>query len=434
MGQFIFITLLASAIFLFYKSAKRIWDNIQLGLPFDRSDNKPERIKRMILIAFGQQKMFKKPIPAILHLFVYLGFLIVNIELIEIMLDGILGTHRLFEPFFGSLYPHLINFFEFFAVAVLISCVILFIRRNIIRVRRFQLADMKSWNKLDANLILIFEVVLMFFLLSMNATDTLIRQSQGSYQSFLFSDMFIPLFENFKPIQLHTAERFFWWAHIIGILFFANYVPYSKHLHIFLAFPNTYYSNLNPKGEMNNMESVTNEVKIMIGLQPAPTGGEQATEIARFGAKDIKDLTQKNLLDAYTCTECGRCTSSCPANLTGKTLSPRKIMIATRERLEEVAKNIKSHGPDHDDGKSLLNDYITNEEIFACTTCNACTEACPVNIEPVDIIMKLRRYKSMEESQGPSEWNMMYQNIETSFSPWKFPPTDRFNWKEELNK
>lgn len=429
--QIIFALLLLAAAVLFVRSVQRIIFNIKLGRPFDRSDRKGERWKNVLLIAFGQQKMFKKPLPAILHLFVYIGFLIVNIELLEIVVDGLTGKHRAFQPMLGSFYPFLINFFEFFAVAVLLSCIIFLVRRNVLSIQRFKNKEMTSWPKLDANIILIAEIVLMIFLLSMNATDSLLMEKKGVAQSFFFSDMLKGLYAGFSPGQLQVAERVFWWAHIIGIFAFANYVPYSKHLHIFLAFPNTYWSNLNPQGKMENMPDVTNEVKMMLGAQPDENAAPPE-EIGRFGAKDVTDLTQKNILDAYTCTECGRCTAQCPANITGKQLSPRKIMMDTRDRAEDTGRFIKQNGKDQQDGKALLGDYITDEEINACTSCNACVEACPVSIDPLSIILQLRRYKVMEESGGPAAWTNMYQSIETTFNPWKFPPTDRFKWAEKM--
>lgn len=430
--QIIFVLLLIGAIGFFIRSVQRITRNIKLGKSFDRSDNPAERWKQVFFIALGQKKMFKRPIPALLHLLVYVGFLLINIELLEIILDGLLGTHRLFKPFLGELYPILINFFEFFAVMVTLSCVIFLIRRNIIKIDRFHKPEMKSWPTLDANLILVLEIVLMFFLLNMNATDTAMVIKAGGQQSYFFSDFFVSFYNSASLEDIHLAERFYWWAHIIGIFFFANYVPFSKHLHIFLAFPNTYWSNLEDMGKVENMDSVTNEVKYALGL--ATPDPNTPTEIARFGAKDVTDLSQKSILDAYTCTECGRCTSNCPANITGKALSPRAIMMATRDRAEELGAFKQKNGMDQEDGKSLLGDHITEEEIFACTSCNACTEACPVNIEPMSIILELRRFKVMEEAKGPNEWNMMYQNIETSFSPWKFSPSDRGNWTEDLNK
>lgn len=430
--QIIFVLLLAGAISFFIRSVQRITRNIKLGKDFDRSDNPKERWKQVFFIALGQKKMFKRPIPALLHLFVYIGFLLINIELLEIILDGALGTHRLFKPLLGDFYHFLINFFEFFAVMVALACFIFLIRRNIVKIDRFHKPEMKSWPTIDANLILVLEIVLMFCLLNMNATDTAMVLKNGGQQSYFFSDMFVGWYDYASIEGIHITERFYWWAHIIGIFFFANYVPYSKHLHIFLAFPNTYWSNLEFMGKAENMESVTNEVKYALGMAtPDPNA---PTEIARFGAKDVTDLSQKSILDAYTCTECGRCTSNCPANITGKVLSPRAIMMATRDRAEELGDYRQKNGHDADDGKSLLTDHISEEELFACTSCNACTEACPVNIEPLSIILELRRFKVMEEAKGPQEWNMMYQNIETSFSPWKFAPADRGNWTEELNK
>ena len=429
-SQIIFGLLLIGAVTFFLKNANKIRTNILLGKDYERKGNSPERWKRVFLLAFGQKKMFKRPIPALLHFFVYAGFLIVNIELLEIVLDGITGKHRIMSGLLGSSYTPIINFFEFFAVAVFVSCFIFWIRRNIIKIKRFHLKEMLQWPKLDANLILYFEMALMFILLSMNATDTVIQERAGVSQGFFFSDLLVPLYSGIGDSIVYV-ERAFWWTHIIGIFFFANYVLYSKHLHIFLAFPNSYYSNLDSAGKMDNMNEVTNEVKLMLGM---PGDSSAPAEISRFGAKDVTDLSWKNLLDSYTCTECGRCTSNCPANLTGRSLSPRKIMMDTRDRLQEVGDNKRKHGADYDDGKSLLGDYISEEELFACTTCNACTEACPVSIEPVSIINQLRRYKIMEEAKGPNEWNMMFQNIETSFAPWKFPPTDRGNWMNDLNK
>jgi len=427
-SQIVFACFLLVAIGFFAKSVKRIMSYINLGKNFDRSDNKGERWKNVILLAFGQKKMFKRPFPAVLHFFVYAGFLLVNIELLEIVLDGLLGTHRLFKPVLGTLYSPIINVFEFFAVAVLVSCVIFLVRRISGSVKRFHKVEMTSWPKWDANIILVFEIVLMLFLLNMNATDTAINSNS---LGFFFSNFFVPLYKDISMDDLHLAERFYWWAHIIGVFIFANYVPYSKHLHIFLAFPNSYYADLEEKGKMENMETVTNEVQIMMGLkQPDPN---PTATIPRFGAKDVVDLSQKSILDALTCTECGRCTDNCPANITGKLLSPRAIMMATRDRAEDVVAFKNKEGHDADDGKSLLGDYIKDEEINACTSCNACVEACPVSINPLSIITELRRYKVMEESQGPTEWNMMYQNIETSFSPWKFAPSDRFKWSESIN-
>lgn len=447
--QLIFAVALCIAGFFFYKSVKRIWGTIKLGRPTDRTDNKAERWKQVFLIALGQKKMFKRPIPAILHLMVYVSFLIVNIELLEILIDGLFGTHRVFSSILGSFYVPVVNFFEFFAVLVIISCVIFFIRRNIVRLKRFHSAEMGKWPSLDGNLILVFEIVLMVFLLNMNATETALSQklatplnSSGGALSLLdsfvggafgskgyfFSNLFVPLYEGASVAGLQFAERFYWWAHILGIFAFANYVPYSKHLHIFLAFPTTYYANLEEKGKMENMPVVTNEVKIMMGLaQP-----EGTPEMSKFGAKDVTDLSEVNILNALTCTECGRCTSNCPANITGKELSPRKIMMDVRDRAEELHQFNKTAEEGKEDGKSLF-DFVKDQELYACTSCNACTETCPINIDPMSIILELRRYRVMEESKGPNEWTGMYGSLETTFNPWKFPSTDRQNWRDELD-
>ena len=431
LSQLIFIVLLLTAAYFFTVSILRLKINIFLGKEIPDVSDTGQRWRNVLFLAFGQKKMFKRPFVAAMHLFVYLGFLIVNLELLEIVTDGIMGTHRIFAPLLGDLYTPLINFFEFFAVMVILTCIIFLIRRNITKVPRLQSAEMTGWAKLDGNLILVFEIVLMFALLSMNATDSLISQNSGEMQQYFFSGLLSPLFNDLSIEQLHSSERFFWWTHIIGICFFANYVMYSKHLHIFLAFPTTYYASLEPKGKMANMETVTTEVKIMMGLEQPAT---PPAEVGTFGAKDVTDLSRTALLSAYSCTECGRCTSSCPANLTGKKLSPRKIMMDTRHRTEELGAYKAINGPDSHDGNSLINDWISSEEIFACTSCNACVEECPISINPLSIINELKRYKAMEEAQGPTEWNGMYQGIETSFNPWKFPPTDRFNWAKKLEE
>lgn len=428
--QVLFVLVLGATVFFLRKRILQIRNNIKLG-------KKPLSypiggMKSMMLVAFGQKKMFKKFIPALLHFFVYFGFLVINLEVLEFVIDGIAGTHRIFAPYLGGLYNVLMNIFEFLAVMVLVSCAIFLVRRNIIRVKRFWSSEMTSWPRLDGNLILITEIVLMLAILKMNAADQVLQQRDPEHYaatgSLFFSSFLIPIFENFSTGFLIIVERGAWWFHIIGILGFAIYVTYSKHLHIFLAFPNTYFSKAEPKGQVNNMPVVTAEVKSMLGLGEAPT----ATEPGRFGAKDINDLSTTNLMAAYTCTECGRCTAECPANITGKKLSPRKIMMDTRDRMEEVGLSLAKGGKGLDDGKSLLGDYITKEEINACTSCNACVEACPVLINPLEIILELRRYVSMEESGAPASWNSMYQNMETSFAPWKFAPTDRFNWANEL--
>ena len=435
--QILFLLALAAAGYFIGQRIKTIRNTILLGRDEDRSDRPEERRAMMLRIAFGQQKMFDRPLIGLMHFVVYAGFLLINVEVLEIVLDGLLGTHRLFAPILGDTYPLLINFFETMAFGVLVVCVIFLIRRNITKVERLQATrhrELSGFPEIDANTILFSEIILMFFLLSMNAADSVL-QSRGVEHyhpvgTFAFSGFLKPIFEGWNTTALIAYERLAWWLHILGILAFAVYVTYSKHLHIFLAFPNAYFSNLEAKGQMANMPSVTQEVKIMLGLeQPA---SDAPAEIARFGAKDIKDLTWKNLMDAYSCTECGRCTSQCPANLTGKALSPRKIMMDTRDRLEEVGRNMtQNKGQFVDDGKSLYGDYISAEELRACTTCNACVQECPINISPLDIILQLRRYQIMEESDAPGSWNAMFSNLENNQAPWKFSPADRFNWAQK---
>ena len=363
----------------------------------------------------------------------YVGFLVINLEVLEFIIDGLAGTHRIFAPYLGGFYTALMNMFEFLAVAVLLACVVFLIRRNILRTKRLNLPDLTKWPRMDANIILFTEIILMIAILTMNATDQVLQSRNDHYTptgSLFFSSFLLPLFQNMETGVLIIIERFAWWFHIIAILAFAVYVTYSKHLHIFLAFPNTYFAKLEPKGKMTNMPVVTNEVKSMLGLADA-NATPTTVEPGRFGAKDVNDLTWNNLMAAYSCTECGRCTEQCPANITGKKLSPRKIMMDTRDRMEDVGKNLQKGGPGLNDGKTLLNDYITKEEVNACTSCNACVEACPVLINPLEIILELRRYVAMEESGAPPSWNSMFQNIETSFAPWKFSPSDRFNWSKE---
>lgn len=439
--QILFLVVAGLAAYLFLKRIFGIRRNILLGRDEDLTDQPAKRWRSVLLIAFGQKKMFKKPIPAFLHLMIYVGFLVINIEGIEFFLDGVTGNHRTIAMLLQKweltgFYTATLNIFEFLAVMVILSCVFFLIRRNIFNVKRFDGPEMTKWPKLDANLILIFEILLMFAIMTMNATDQILQERDvAGYPNtglMIFSEIFAsPFYSGLDTHVLIIVERIAWWLHIIGIFAFAIYVTYSKHLHTFMAFPNTYYSNLEPAGKIKNMPEVTNEVNMMLGItnsEPPPT--EQ--EIKTLGAKDVRDLSWKNLMDAYTCTECGRCTSECPANQTGKLLSPRKIMMDTRNRVEELGAMIAKHGLDYQDDRSLFGDYITKEEIFACTSCNACVEACPVTIDPLSIILQIRRFTAMEESSSPSEWNSMFSNIETSFAPWKFPHSDRFNWAQEL--
>lgn len=429
--QVLFVVTLVTATIILRKRILRIKSNILLGRDVAITTPKKGRWKNVLLIAFGQKKMFKKVIPAILHLLIYAGFLIINLEVLEFIIDGITSKHRIFAPFLGGFYNFLMNAFEFLAVGVLISCLAFLFRRNILQVKRFRSTEMTSWPRLDANIILVTEIVLMLAILSMNATDQILQtrlpDRYPSTGNLFFSSFIVPVFDSANTSALVFIERFAWWFHIIGILAFAVYVTYSKHLHIFMAFPNTYFASIVPQGQMTNMPIVTNEVKSMLGISNASPSAEPG----RFGAKDINDLPWTALMGAYSCTECGRCTAECPANITGKKLSPRKIMMDTRDRMEEVGINLDKGNPGTDDGKSLLGDYITKEEINACTSCNACVEACPVLINPLEIILELRRYIAMEESGSPASWNAMFQNIETNFAPWKFSPGDRFNWSKE---
>jgi ferredoxin len=429
-AQILFIILLGIASFFSYKRFAFVKRNILIGRNTDSSGTSSERWATMARVALGQGKMFTRPVAAIMHLIIYAGFVIINIELLEIILDGITGHHRLFS-FLGGFYDFLIGSFEVLALLVLLACVVFLARRNVVRIKRFWMREMTSWPRTDANLILIAEVLLMSAFLTMNACDVIL-QSRGAEHyieagSFPVSQMLIPMLENSSSDALILIERGCWWFHIIGILAFIVYVTYSKHLHIILAFPNTYYSKLQPAGELGNLESVTNEVKLMLdpSLPPPVTDGTPT----RFGAKDVFDLSWVNLLNAYSCTECGRCTSECPANQTGKLLSPRKIMMDTRDRLEEVGRCIDTNnGVWADDGKTLLRDYISEEELWACTTCNACTQACPININPLEIIVDLRRYLIMEESKSPESITVMFNNIENNGAPWAMSAADRANW------
>ncbi len=439
--QILFILLTVAAVILFTKKVKEIYSNINLGHDEDLSGNSKERWKNVLLLALGQKKMFRYPLVGIMHFVIYAGFIIINIEVLEIVLDGIFGTHRMFANTLGSFYTFIIDFFEILAIGVLLACVIFLIRRNVLKLKRFMKHELDGWPRTDANLILITEIILMSLFLTMNSADRAL-QLQGSphyadHGNFILSGLFASSLQNLSASSLISIERTCWWLHITGIFAFLNYLPYSKHFHILLAFPNAYYKPLEPKGKMENMESVEKEVQYMFKpeLAPAnlPTGQAGANaQPPKFGAKDIFDLSWKNLLDAYTCTECGRCTAACPANITGKLLNPRKIMMDTRDRMEEVRKNIKANGSFKDDSKTLLHNYITTEELRACTTCNACVEECPVSISPLDIIFELRRSLVMEESNAPAEWNTMFSNIENNFAPWKFSPDERDRWAEEM--
>lgn len=425
-----FAILLVIGIGFFVKNIKKLSRNIKLGKDIDRTDNSKARWKNMAMVAIGQSKMIKRPIAAVLHIIVYVGFIIVNIEVIEIIIDGLFGTHRVLS-FLGDFYNFLIGSFEVIAFLVLISVIIFWTRRMVLRIPRFWNKEMKGFPKNDALNILYFEMVLMSLFLIMNATDLHFQKINSGN---LISQFLVPIFDNFNPESLHIIERTAWWFHIVGILVFLNYLYYSKHLHILLAFPNTFYANLNAKGKLNNLEAVTNEVKLMMDpvadpYAPIPEGVSDVP--AKFGASDVTDLNWVQLLNAYTCTECGRCTSSCPANQTGKELSPRSIMMKTRDRLEEVGANIDKNGEFVDDGKQLLNEYITPEELWACTSCNACVEECPVNIDPLSIIIDMRRYLVMEQSAAPQELNMMMTNVENNGAPWQYNQMDRLNWKDE---
>ena len=419
-SSIIFLLLTVIAFYIFAKKLGTIKRNIHLGRSIELNDQPLARWKNVFLLALGQKKMFRNIPVALLHLILYVGFIIINIELLEIIIDGIVGTHRFFAPFLGGLYPFLINSFEILALLVFVACIFFLSRRNIIRVKRLISNDLTGWPKTDANLILAIEMVLMGLFLTMNAADPA--------SNFIISSWIKPSLTNLNEDQLHTIEQSAWWMHILGIYGFMNYLPYSKHLHIVLAFPNAYYASLEPKGKMHNMVAIQNEVLYAMQPELAPTN---AADPEKFGAKDVMDLSWKNLMDAYSCTECGRCSAACPANSTGKLLSPRKIMMDTRDRLEIVGKNIDVNGQFIEDGKSLLNDHITIEELRACTTCNACVEECPVSISPMDIIIELRRSLIMEDSNAPAEWTGMFSNIENNFAPWKFAPDDRDAWTKQ---
>ena len=399
-------------------------------------DRPKERWINMLRVAFGQSKMVSKPISGALHIIVYIGFIIINIELLEIILDGLLGTHRLFAPYLGSFYSFLIASFEVLAALVIISVIFFWARRNLIRINRFWNPEMKGWPKKDADYILYFEIILMTLFLSMNATDSLLQNLEAPNYTkagfFPVSQFMMPLFTSFSIQTLILIERTFWWFHITGILIFLNYLYYSKHLHILLAFPNTFFANLDPKGRFRNNTTVKEEVKLMLDPDIDPYANiESGSESNKFGASDVLDLNWVQLMNSYSCTECGRCTSECPANQTGKILSPRKIMMDTRDRLEEVGASINLNGTFKDDGKQLLDDYISQEELWACTSCNACVEACPIGIDPLSIIMDMRQYLVMEQSSAPSDLNNMMSNIENNGAPWPFNNQDRLLWAND---
>ena len=440
LSTILFLIILVLGFGFFILNIKKIIRNIKLGQKLDRFDHPSDRWKNMAMIALGQSKMVKRPVAGILHIIVYVGFVIINLELLEIIIDGLFGTHRVFS-FLGGFYDFLIASFEILAFLVLVAVIVFYSRRNIINLKRFIHSDLKGWPKSDANYILYFEMVLMSLFLVMNAADFHMQYLPGGFGHynqvgfFPISQFIAPIFNGMSASVVLLIERGAWWLHIIGILIFLNYLYFSKHLHILLAFPNTYFANLKPQGQFDNLESVTKEVKLMMDPNADPYAAAPIDENvvpAKFGASDVQDLNWVQLLNAYTCTECGRCTSSCPANQTGKKLSPRKIMMDTRDRLVEVGKNIDANkGVFVPDNKTLLNDYISPEELWACTSCNACVEECPVNISPLSIIMDMRRYLVMEQSAAPMPLNAMMTNIENNGAPWQYNQQDRLNWKNE---
>lgn len=435
-----FILLVIAGTAFFTINALKVKRNIYLGKDLNRKDHSPERWKIMTLVALGQKKMFSRPIPAILHLFLYAAFVITQIELIEIFIDGTMGSHRILRPSLGGFYTFMISFIEILSVLAFIGTVAFLSRRNLLKVPRLANRDLKGWPMLDANIILCAEITLICCIFMMNGADEVLYSQGLSHAEnlgdasfgFSISHLIGPvLFGGLSEHSLHLVERIGWWGHILMVFGFLNYLPYSKHFHLLLAFPNTFFSNLNPKGQLTNLDSVTNEVRAMMDPSFVPPTADPNVPM-RFGAKDVTDLTWKQLLDAYTCTECGRCSSSCPANITGKLLSPRKIMMDTRDRLVEVGKNRDANkGEFKDDGKSLLGDYITAEELWACTSCNACVQECPVNIDPLSIIIDMRRFIVMEQSAAPAELNMVFTNMENNGAPWQFSQADRLNWKNE---
>ncbi|MDV3899828.1 Fe-S oxidoreductase [Elizabethkingia anophelis] len=434
----LFLILIVVGFGLFFKSLKELTRNVNLGKDIDRSDNKNERWAVMGRVALGQGKMVKRPVAGILHILVYLGFIIVNLELAEIFIDGLFGTHRFLAGVLGlGFYNVFTAVLEVMAFLVAVSIAIFFIRRNIIHIRRLNMKELLGWPKNDANWILVIEFSLMMAFFLMNSSDLVLMTREGDVKGYFpFSQSLFGVFNGFGDTTLHILEKGAWWFHIIGVFFFMNYLYYSKHLHIIFAFPNTWFANLQKKGKFNNLTSVTKEIKLMMDpnadpYAAAPADADPNAVPDKFGANDVFDLNKVQLLNAYSCTECGRCTAVCPANITGKKLSPRRIMMATRDRLEEVGKNINKNGKFVDDGKKLLDDYISREELWACTTCNACVEACPVLIDPLSIIFEMRRFMVMEQSSAPQELNLMMTNIENNVAPWQYNQADRLNWANE---
>lgn len=443
LAQIVFVLVFAFAVGFFVRNMRRLVRNIKLGKKTDCNDQPGRRFGVMARMALGQSKMVVRPVAGLMHIFVYVGFILINIEVLEIIIDGIFGTHRVLSQPLGGFYNFLIGFFEVLAFLVLVGVIVFWFRRNIVRIKRFWSREMKGWPKADGNYILYLEMILMVMILVWNASEHQLQilghghyaQESGVVGSFPISDIISPLFEGMSVGTLVAIERVSWWFHVLGILFFLNYLYYSKHLHILLAFPNTYFAKLEPKGQMTNIAAVTKEVELMMdpNADPfaAPAEDEPEGEPEKFGASDVTDLSQVQLLSAYTCTECGRCTSVCPANQSGKMLSPRKIMMDVRDRTEEIGKIIDKEGEFKDDGKQLLDFYITREELWACTTCNACVQACPVGIDPMSIILEMRRYLVMEESGAPQELNIMMSNIENNGAPWPYNQQDRLNWVDE---
>lgn len=430
--QVVFIVCFFSVFYFLMRRVKHIYRNILLGRSWDIKGNRVERLKLLLFVAFGQKKMFQKPLVAFFHFVIYVGFLLINIEVLEIVIDGFLGTHRVFASFFGNLYGIAISIFEFLGMGVVLSCVIFLVRRDILKIKRLNQEELRGFPLLDAHIILLAEIILMTAIFIMNATDQVLQTRELEHYShtgiFFISSFFVSFFEGMSNGTLIYIERISWFIHILGIFAFTIYITYSKHLHIVISFFNTYFSRIEPKGKIDNNPLVTKEVVSFLGV-PSPVE-EMVQMSGKFGAKDVLDLTWKNLMDAYSCTECGRCTSVCPANITGKKLSPRKIMMDTRDRIEEVGILLDKGKNPADNGKTLLYDFITKEEINACTTCNACVEICPINIDPLHIIIQLRQYVVMEESAAHPSWNSLFANIENNFAPWKFAPTDRFLWKD----